>query len=246
MEDKSHSFSNPPVRLDLPRLLPLKLEKSLLLHSWSLTKIYLSLPAQKGQEESSVHSGVLGIERAGSITSAAMASVAGTVVPEAREPAPASGRATACPHLEEGIRPFCPKASSYFLLTRILVMTSLSWLPCFPFHTQSKIGSTVHTVMPIYPRIPTTTQFSMPAVSPCSVPCGPNASCWSLTNSSTSTAQENFSQTWLTFPSFVSMKLKQEHVRHLMPAVYLCSSFYCLTSTKEPGLLAKSLSCVDF
>lgn len=60
MEDKSHSFSNPPVRLDLPCLLPLKLEKSLLLHSWSLTKIYLHLPAQKGQEESSVHSGVFG------------------------------------------------------------------------------------------------------------------------------------------------------------------------------------------
>lgn len=41
------------------------------------------------------------------------------------------------------------------------------------------------------------------------------------------------------------MKLKQWHAHHFTPAVHLCSSFHCLPSTKELGLLAKSLSCVD-
>lgn len=121
----AQSFSNPLVRSDLPHLLPLRHEKNLLLHPWLVPEKVLSTVE------------CLGMERDEGIIFAAVASLAITVVPDRSKRTSSIGRATACLHLEGGVT-FLP---SGFLLTIILLMTSLPWLPYYSFRAQSQISS---------------------------------------------------------------------------------------------------------
>lgn len=178
----AQSFSNPLVRSDLPHLLPLKHEKKLLLHPWPVPEKALST----GE--------CLGMERDEGINFAAVASLAITVVPERSKGTSSIGRATACLHLEERVLPFCPKASSGFLLTIILLVTSLPWLPYYSFCAQSQI-SPQFTLLCQYTMH--SHHYAILSARDVSLLCPHDltASSWILINPSTSIAQDNFSQT---------------------------------------------------